>query len=168
MCPIPLERRSRAARRSSGMFSVAGDSMLFVDKPGRRVVNEKLPYNELAQAFFRWDRWRGEYPHLVLVRSGTSAARTHSASDEYGRLSSPTGRDDAHVIRGETLDELAAGDPRRAERVAARTGGAALDRGLHREPAGQHRALQRLRRTAAWTRTSAAASAPCSSSSTAT
>ena len=37
------------------MFSVAGDSMIFVDKHGRRVVNEKLPYNELAQAFFRWD-----------------------------------------------------------------------------------------------------------------
>ena len=37
------------------MFSVAGDSMIFVDKHGRRVVNEKLPYNELSQEFFRWD-----------------------------------------------------------------------------------------------------------------
>ena len=35
------------------MFSVAGDSMIFVDKRGRRVVNEKLPYNELAQTFFQ-------------------------------------------------------------------------------------------------------------------
>ena len=32
-----------------GCFSVAGDSMIFVDKTGKRVVNEKLHYNELAQ-----------------------------------------------------------------------------------------------------------------------
>jgi hypothetical protein len=42
------------------MFSVAGDSMLFVDKHGQRVINEKLPYNELAQKFFEWDASAGE------------------------------------------------------------------------------------------------------------
>jgi hypothetical protein len=31
-----------------GMFSVAGDSTIFVDRNGKRVVNEKLPYNELS------------------------------------------------------------------------------------------------------------------------
>ena len=49
MCPIPLEHAVARRPEMSGMFSVAGDSMLFVDKTGRRVVNEKLPYNELAQ-----------------------------------------------------------------------------------------------------------------------
>ena len=75
--------------------------MLFVDKTGRRVVNEKLPYNELAQTFFRWDPIAGEYPHLVLVQVWDERSQQHSASDEYGRLIvGDTGASDAHVIRG--------------------------------------------------------------------
>jgi 3-oxosteroid 1-dehydrogenase len=107
------------------MFSVAGDSMIFVDKHGRRVVNEKLPYNELAQEFFRWDPTRGEYPNLVLVQVWDERSQEHSASDEYGRLIVPPGADDSHVIRGETLDELAAAIAERLERYRAHTGGLA-------------------------------------------
>ncbi len=100
----------------SGMFSVAGDSMIFVDKNGRRVVNEKLPYNELAQEFFRWDPVAGGYPRLVLIQVWDQHSQDCSASEEYGRLIVPPGGDDSHVIRGETLQEL--GD-RLRERLAA-------------------------------------------------
>jgi succinate dehydrogenase/fumarate reductase flavoprotein subunit len=126
MCPIPLEKA--VARRADlvGMFSVAGDSMIFVDKHGRRVVNEKLPYNELAQEFFRWDPRSGEYPNLVLVQVWDQRSQDHSASDEYGRLIVPPGTDDGHVIRGGTLDELAAAIAERLERYRAHTGGLAL------------------------------------------
>jgi len=55
MCPVPLERSVARRPDLSGMFVVGGDSMLFINKYGRRVVNEKLQYNELAQEFFRWD-----------------------------------------------------------------------------------------------------------------
>ena len=68
MCPIPLEKAVRRDPAMSGMFSVAGDSMVFVNAHGRRVVNEKLPYNELAQAFFRWDPDTASYPNLVLTQ----------------------------------------------------------------------------------------------------
>jgi hypothetical protein len=111
----------------SGMFSVAGDSMVLVDKTGRRVVNEKLQYNELAQKFFVWDGERGEYPYLVLVQIWDQHSQDHSASDEYGRLIVPPGTDDAHVIRGDTLEELAAGIAERLERYRGVTGGLALD-----------------------------------------
>jgi len=126
MCPIPLEKA--VARRADlvGMFSVAGDSMIFVDKRGRRVVNEKLPYNELAQEFFRWDPTGGEYPNLVLVQVWDQRSQDHSASDEYGRLIVPPGTDDGHVIRGGTLDELADAIAERLERYRAHTGGLAL------------------------------------------
>ncbi len=126
MCPIPLEKA--VARRADlvGMFSVAGDSMIFVDKHGRRVVNEKLPYNELAQEFFRWDPTSGEYPNLVLVQVWDQRSQDHSASDEYGRLIVPPGTDDGHVIRGGTLDQLAAAIAERLERYRAHTGGLAL------------------------------------------
>jgi 3-oxosteroid 1-dehydrogenase len=124
MCPVPLERSGRPDL--VGMFSVAGDSMLFVDKTGRRVVNEKLPYNELAQAFFRWDGSAGEYPNLVLVQIWDQRSQDHSASTEYGRLIVPPGADDSHVIRGATLDELADVLAARLETVSARTGGLQL------------------------------------------
>jgi 3-oxosteroid 1-dehydrogenase len=126
MCPVPLERA--VARRPDliGMFSVAGDSMIFVDKHGRRVVNEKLPYNELAQEFFRWDPRTGEYPNLVLIQVWDQRSQEHSASDEYGRLIVPPGTDDGHVIRGETLEELAPAIAERLQRYRAHTGGLTL------------------------------------------
>src|SRR3954463_13671386 len=124
MCPVPLEAAVERDPSLSGMFSVAGDSMLFVDKTGRRVVNEKLPYNELAQTFFQWDPLRGEYPYLVLVQVWDQRSQEHSASDEYGRLI--TGATDGHVLRGDTLDELAAAVRERLAKYAGVTGGLAL------------------------------------------
>jgi 3-oxosteroid 1-dehydrogenase len=126
MCPIPLEKALAKRPDMIGMFSVAGDSMLFVDKHGRRVVNEKLPYNELAQKFFEWDATAGEYPNLVLSQIWDQRSQDNSASDEYGRLIVPVGADDAHVIRGDTLPELAAGLGERHARYAGLTGGLTL------------------------------------------
>jgi 3-oxosteroid 1-dehydrogenase len=126
MCPIPLEKAVAGRPDLIGMFSVAGDSMIFVDKHGRRVVNEKLPYNELAQEFFRWDPLTGEYPNLVLIQVWDQRSQEHSASDEYGRLIVPPGTDDGHVIRGETIEELAGAIAERLERYRAHTGGLTL------------------------------------------
>jgi 3-oxosteroid 1-dehydrogenase len=126
MCPVPLEKAVAVRPDLVGMFSVAGDSMIFVDKNGRRVVNEKLPYNELAQEFFRWEPLSGEYRNLVLIQVWDQRSQDHSASDEYGRLIVPAGADDSHVIRGETLEELARAIAERLERYRAHTGGLAL------------------------------------------
>jgi 3-oxosteroid 1-dehydrogenase len=125
MCPVPLEAAVARDPSLSGMFSVAGDSMLFVDKTGRRVVNEKLPYNELAQFFFQWDPLRGEFPYLVLVQVWDQRAQEHSASGEYGRLIVDRS-DDAHVLRGETFADLSAVVRGRLASFAAVTGGLAL------------------------------------------
>jgi hypothetical protein len=126
MCPIPLEKAVAKRPDMIGMFSVAGDSTMFVDKHGRRVVNEKLPYNELAQTFFEWDATTGEYPNLVLIQIWDQRSQENSASDEYGRLIVPPGADDAHVVHGNTLPELAAGIGERLARYAGVTGGVAL------------------------------------------
>lgn len=124
MCPVPLERAGRADL--VGMFSIAGDSMIFVDRHGRRVANEKMPYNEAAQTFFRWDSATGQYPDLVRVQIWDQRAQDHSASDEYGRLIVPPGVDDSHVIRGETWAELTEGIETRLAAQAHRTGGFTL------------------------------------------
>lgn len=126
MCPVPLEKAVAGRPDLSGMFSVAGDSMIFANKHGRRVVNEKLQYNELARAFFQWDPMAGEYPNLVLAQIWDQRSQDHSASEEYGRLIVPPGYDDSHVIKGATLEELATGIAQRLERYAGVTGGLRL------------------------------------------
>jgi 3-oxosteroid 1-dehydrogenase len=126
MCPVSLEKAVAKAPDLSGMFSVAGDSMLWVDKTGRRVVNEKLAYNELAQIFFQWDAAKAEYPYLVLMAIWDQRSQDHSASTEYGRLIVPPGTDDAHVIRGETWEELERAIENRLRRHDGVTGGLQL------------------------------------------
>ena len=49
--------------------------MIYVNKEGHRVANEKLAYNEMAQVFFEWDGARAEYPNLLLIAIGTSVAK---------------------------------------------------------------------------------------------
>jgi hypothetical protein len=122
MCPVPLEHAVQKRPDMSGMFSVAGDSMIWVNRHGVRVVNEKLAYNELAQVFFTWDPDECDFPNLVLVAIWDQRAAEHSASDEYGRLIPPPGGRDDHVIRGETWDELAEGIAERLDRYRAVTG----------------------------------------------
>jgi len=126
MCPVSLEKAVARDPSLSGMFSVAGDSMIFVDKRGHRVINEKLAYNELAQTFFQWDPARAEYPYLVLISVWDQRAQDHSASTEYGRLPAPPGADDRHVIKGDTLESLGKAIGDRLERYSHVTGGLKL------------------------------------------
>lgn len=126
MCPIPLEKAVARDGSISGMFSVAGDSMLWVNKYGVRNVNEKLQYNELAHTFFDWDGAKAEYPNLVRIAIWDQRSQDHSASAEYGRLIVPKGTDDRHVIRGANLDELTRAIDARLARYAGVTGGVTL------------------------------------------
>jgi hypothetical protein len=123
MCPISLEKALARDPSLIGMFSVAGDSMIFVDKNGKRVVNEKLQYNDLAQKFFEWDGAKVEFPYLVLISVWDQRAQDHSASTEYGRLIVPPGTDDRHVIKGDTLEQLAANIDARLQKYASYIGG---------------------------------------------
>ena len=68
LAPVPDRttcRRSRArSRPTSSPF--AATAWILVDRAGRRVANEKLPYNELASVFLRWDPTTAEFPNLRL------------------------------------------------------------------------------------------------------
>jgi hypothetical protein len=122
MCPVVLEKAVRKDPTLIGTFSPSGDSMIYVDRTGKRVTNEKLAYNESAQAFFKWDPAKSEYPNLVLIAIWDQRSQDFSASDEYGRFIVPKGTDDAHVIRGETLEELAANIGKRFAKLSGEIG----------------------------------------------
>jgi 3-oxosteroid 1-dehydrogenase len=122
MCPIVLEKALRDDPNLVGTFSASGDSMIYVNQHGQRVTNEKLAYNEAAQAFFSWDPATSSYPNLVLAAIWDARSQQHSASAEYGRFIVPAGADDAHVIKGETLAELARNIRSRVAQLAPQIG----------------------------------------------
>jgi hypothetical protein len=122
MCPIILEKALNKDPSLIGTFSPSGDSMIYVDRNGRRVTNEKLAYNESAQAFSTWDPRKAEYPNLVLIAVWDQRSQDHSAGDEYGRFIVPPGYDDAHVITGDSLEALADGIRARFAKYANRIG----------------------------------------------
>jgi hypothetical protein len=126
MCPIVFEKAMARDPGLIGTFSPCGDSMIYVNKEGQRVANEKLAYNEMAQVFFQWDGARSEYPNLLLIAVWDQRSQEHSASDEYGRFIVPPGTDDAHVIKGATLAALSEAIGERLARYAQVTGGLKL------------------------------------------
>lgn len=129
-CPVSVEKAVKKDGSMSGMFSVAGDSMIFVNKYGKRTVNEKLQYNELTQHLFELDGAKLEYPNLVMISVWDQRSQDHSASDLYGRLIVPPGSDDAHVIKGDTLEELAENIDARLKQYEANTGQIRLQEGF--------------------------------------
>ena len=126
MCPIVLEKALKKDPSLIGTFSPSGDSMIYVDRKGKRVTNEKLAYNESAQAFFKWDPTQSNYPNLVLFAIWDQRSQNHSASDEYGRFIVPAGKDDGHVIKGQSLDQLAMGISSRLKKYCGALGNMAL------------------------------------------
>ncbi|MEQ9812526.1 MAG: FAD-dependent oxidoreductase [Azospirillaceae bacterium] len=126
MCPIILEKAIARDPNLIGTFSPSGDSMIYVSMEGKRVTNEKLAYNESAQAFFKWDPTTSSYPNLVLAAVWDERSQQHSASDEYGRFIVPPGTDDRHVVKGNTLEELARNIDARLAQIEGHTGGMRL------------------------------------------
>lgn len=122
MCPIVLEKALKKDPTLIGTFSPSGDSMIYVDKTGRRVANEKLAYNEMAQAFFKWDPTKSEYPNLVLIAVWDQRSQDHSSSEEYGRFIVPKGVDDSHVIKGKTWETLVSNIKKRVNQVSPEVG----------------------------------------------
>jgi succinate dehydrogenase/fumarate reductase flavoprotein subunit len=126
MCPVVFEKVVKKDPTLIGTFSPSGDSMIYVDKNGNRVTNEKLAYNESAQAFFKWDPAKSEYPNLVLIALWDQRSQDNSASDEYGRFIVPKGSDDSHIIKGKTWTALAGSIRKRLKLYGAETGGLQL------------------------------------------
>jgi 3-oxosteroid 1-dehydrogenase len=83
------------------LFELPGDSVIAVNKYGKRVVNESLNYHERSQIHHTWDR--GEYPnYLLFMVYDQRAAQEFSGSNPIP----PFGAVAPHVVEGATIDEL--------------------------------------------------------------
>ena len=128
--PIVLEWFLENRPGAQASFSVAGDSMLFVNKYGRRVVNEKAPYNELAEVFYQWDIPRAEYPNLLLMMIWDERCAERFGSPILGNPIPPADGDKSHVVSGQTLDDLAHAVDARLAHLGPRAAGVLLATGF--------------------------------------
>ena len=120
----PLEMALKSRSTPAGVWCTPGDSMIQVDRFGRRVMNEKSQYNERTQVHFEWDPVRGEYKNLVLFM-----IYDQRTADLYpGVLPiQAKGAQPDHVISGADLPELTTKIQQRLELLSGRLGRVSLD-----------------------------------------
>jgi succinate dehydrogenase/fumarate reductase flavoprotein subunit len=109
LAPIPLEALVRDPQSvTTNIFALRGDSMIMVNKYGRRTVNEKLPYHELGRSMLRWDASQAEHPDLRMFMIFDSSARVHFSDGTSGNPIKPPSEHDPNLVEGNTLEELSA------------------------------------------------------------
>ncbi|MCK9989787.1 MAG: 3-oxosteroid 1-dehydrogenase [Rugosibacter sp.] len=119
----PVEMALKNRSTPAGIWTTPGDSAIQVDRYGRRVLNEKMQYNERTQVHFEWDPVRGEYKNLVLF-----LIYDQRTADLYsGMPIQAQGALPDHVISGATLAELTTNIQQRLERLSGALGGFGLD-----------------------------------------
>ena len=125
---VVLEHALRTPEVATGVSFPFGDAMVHVNRFGRRVVDEKAPYNERAQVHFEWDPRRLEYPNLLLfhVYDDTVA---NDPTPSRRPLPQP-GEQVDYVVSGHTFAELAANLDARLAQLAPHTGRARLASGF--------------------------------------
>jgi 3-oxosteroid 1-dehydrogenase len=104
-----------------------GDSLIEVNRYGKRIVNEQIDYNDRGQVHFIWDPARAEYSNLL-----TFMIYDQRTADRYaGRYPIPArGASASYVLSGQSLGELARAIEARLEKFAPYTGNFKLDPGF--------------------------------------
>lgn len=119
---VVLEEALQNPVLARAVYLVPADSMLLVNKYGRRVVNEKRNYNDRTRVHYAYDPTRVEFPNQLLFMVFDERARDRYA----GSYPIPPVNEAGFLVRGETLAELAAHLETRLHSLRQKTGGSAL------------------------------------------
>lgn len=125
--PIVVERVMQDPEGVAGSFILPGESLIMVNRQGRRAVNEKMTYNEAALAGFAWDGVRMEYTNLPLIAIWDQADADTCGGTDFGNPIPPEGVDPYWVVKAETWEELESGIAERLQRVRPLVGQVELD-----------------------------------------
>lgn len=121
---VPLEQALKSRSIPVDVWSTPGDSVIQVNRYGRRFVNEKIQYDERTQAHFYWDPVHGEYPNLLSFMIWDARTAKYYA----GRNPIPAqDSDSAILIEGAHLPGLVANIQRRLAGLADQIGALQLD-----------------------------------------
>lgn len=106
-----------------GAFVLPGDSMILVNKYGKRVVNEKRDYNDRTMAHFSYDPAHEEYPnHLMFMLFDERSIDAFGGAFPF-----PVNKaEQPHLIEGMTWDEVFAKIDAQLAGWQDRTGGVRL------------------------------------------
>ncbi|CAI10528.1 flavoprotein, possibly 3-ketosteroid dehydrogenase (plasmid) [Aromatoleum aromaticum EbN1] len=116
---VVLEEALQSRAIGLGAFVLPGDSMIVVNKYGRRVVNEKINYNDRTETHFVYDPVAKEYPN----RFQFMVFDERTLDGFGGAFPLPTTRaSDPFLIGGATLAELATNIQARMQKIGAHIG----------------------------------------------
>ena len=124
---ILLEEALQSPNLAAGVFFPPGDSMLQVNRYGKRAMNEKRNYNDRTNAHGHFDPTEAEYPnHLMFMIYDQRSAEAFAGA--YPLPAKPSG--ESYVLSADTLEGLSAKLAARLKEVASRTGAFSLASGF--------------------------------------
>lgn len=109
---------------ATDVWNLAGDSMILVNKYGKRVVNEKRPYSDRTEVHFIYDPNKNEWENLVLFKVYDQRV-AELAAGIYPFP--PLGSNAPYVLSSPTLEGLASVISERLKDYAEAIGGFKLD-----------------------------------------
>lgn len=124
---LVLEETLRDPDGIHNVFFVMGDSILEVNRYGKRVMDEKRNYTDRTMTHFVWDPQRAEWTNMLIFM--VYDQRTATLWQGYPPLP-VQGAPAPYVITGDTLDALAKAIEERLKKLAPHTGGFGLDKGF--------------------------------------
>src|SRR5690606_9495260 len=124
---INTERMEREPDTFMSSFYVLGDGMIEVNRAGRRVVNEKAPYNEHGRVMSAWDPVELRYPNMPLIAIWDQQVADRWGIDRFGNPVPAEGVDPYWVVSADDLESLPAAIDAKLVQLGARVGNARLD-----------------------------------------
>lgn len=122
--PVEIALRSPAP---PGVWITWGDSMIQVNRYGRRVVNEKMAYSDRARVHGVYDTNRREYPNLLLFMIYDDVLASSESRHVMRHPVPMPGEKADYVVTGATWEELAANIDARLAGMAEHVAGTRLD-----------------------------------------
>jgi 3-oxosteroid 1-dehydrogenase len=120
---IVLEDAIRYQAVPAAVYWPPGDSMLLVDRYGKRCVNEKRAYNDRVRQLYNYDATEAEYPHLLTYMIFDQ--RTMDLRAAHYPIP-PTATAASSTIVGDSLEQLGARIAERLHSLRQHTGDQSL------------------------------------------
>ncbi|MDL2258599.1 FAD-binding protein, partial [Eubacteriales bacterium OttesenSCG-928-K08] len=118
-----LEVYLKSPSGSSNVFYIPGDSVIEVNKYGKRVMDEKRNYTDRTMAHFVWDSVKAEWTNMLLFMIWDE--RTANLWQGYPPYP-VKGEEPYYIIYGQTLGDLSIAIEKRLASLAEHTGGFSL------------------------------------------